>query len=122
MVRAKWAAHRAAASVTGGDGASWLDGDAARAVSCVASVIPIVTGEVDPSVLDDLVSLCVTLAGHHGCAGCGQPEEPAQAGDPPGGDGARHAGPRPLSRQVRDMLERAIRKNHNSFNALAVNA
>jgi hypothetical protein len=111
-VRAKWAAHRAAASVTGGDGASWLDGDAARAVCCDASVIPIVTGEVDPSVLDDLVGLCVTLAGHHGCTGCGQPEEqpeePTQAGDPPGGDGARHASPRPLTPQAREMLERAI--------------
>jgi len=63
-VRGKWAAHRAAASVTGSDGASWLDGDAARAVSCDASVIPVVTGEVDPGVLDDLVALCVKLAGH----------------------------------------------------------
>jgi hypothetical protein len=29
-VRVKWAAHRAAASVAGDDGAAWLDGDAAR--------------------------------------------------------------------------------------------
>jgi hypothetical protein len=28
-VRAEWAGHRAAASVAGGDGAAWLDGDAA---------------------------------------------------------------------------------------------
>src|SRR6516162_9889671 len=60
-VRAQWAAHRAAASVAGGDGGAWLDGDAARAVTCDASVTPIVTGDVDPGVLDDLVKLCVQL-------------------------------------------------------------
>ena len=32
-VRARWAAARAAASVSGGDGAAWLEGDAARAVT-----------------------------------------------------------------------------------------
>jgi hypothetical protein len=63
-VRAKWAAHRAAAAEGGSDGAAWLDGDAARAVTCDASVIPVVTGEVDPSVLEDLVALCVKLADH----------------------------------------------------------
>ena len=31
QVRARWAAHRAAASETGGDGGAWLDGDAAEA-------------------------------------------------------------------------------------------
>jgi hypothetical protein len=56
-VRAKWAARRAAASEGGSDGAAWLNGDVARAVTCDASVIPVVTGEVDPSVLDDLASL-----------------------------------------------------------------
>ena len=30
--RARWAAHRAAASVGPGDGGAWPDGDAARAV------------------------------------------------------------------------------------------
>ena len=30
QVRAQWAAHRAAASETGGDGGAWLDGDAAE--------------------------------------------------------------------------------------------
>jgi hypothetical protein len=32
--------------VTGSDGAAWLDGDAARAAACDASVTPVVTGEV----------------------------------------------------------------------------
>jgi hypothetical protein len=34
--RARWAAHRAAASVSPGDGGAWLDGAAARAVACDA--------------------------------------------------------------------------------------
>jgi hypothetical protein len=42
-VRAKWAAHRAAASVGGSDGGAWLDGPAARGMTCDASVIPVVT-------------------------------------------------------------------------------
>jgi hypothetical protein len=73
-VRAKWAAHRAAASVGGGDGAAWLDGDAARAVVCDATVTPVVTGDVDPSVLDDLVGLCVQLDRLDHQADQGRPE------------------------------------------------
>jgi hypothetical protein len=45
--RARWAAHRAAASVSPGDGGAWLDGDAARAVVCDAMTVPVVTGDVD---------------------------------------------------------------------------
>ncbi|HET9974921.1 MAG TPA: DUF222 domain-containing protein [Streptosporangiaceae bacterium] len=56
-VRATWAARRAAASETGGDGGAWLDGRAAIAASCDASMTPIVTGDLDVSVLDDLVRL-----------------------------------------------------------------
>ncbi len=40
-VRARWAGHRAAASVAGGDGAAWLDGDAAEGFACDASVTPV---------------------------------------------------------------------------------
>ena len=59
---ARWAAHRAAASDgEGGDGAAWLDGPAARAVACDAILAPVVTGDVDPGVLDHLVRLCVEL-------------------------------------------------------------
>jgi len=64
-VRAKWAAHRAAASVSGGDGAAWLEGDAARAATCNIALTPVVTGHIDPGVLDELVGLCVQLAGTH---------------------------------------------------------
>ena len=45
----------------GGDGGAWLDGDAARGVACDASLTPVVTGEVDPAVLEDIVRLSVQL-------------------------------------------------------------
>ena len=60
-VRAKWAAHRAASSVAGSDGGAWLNGDAAAAVACDASLTPIVSGDVDIDALEDLVRLCVEL-------------------------------------------------------------
>jgi hypothetical protein len=60
-VQARWAGHRAAASAGGSDGAAWLDGAAAAAVSCDALLTPVVTGEVDPAALDGLVRLCVEL-------------------------------------------------------------
>jgi hypothetical protein len=60
-VQARWAAARAAASVAGGDGGAWLDGPAARAVTCDAVIIPVVTGDVDATALDRLVKLCVQL-------------------------------------------------------------
>jgi hypothetical protein len=63
-VHAQWAAHRAAASVSGSDGAAWLEGQAARKFACDASVTPIVTGDVNPAALEDLVRLCVQLAGY----------------------------------------------------------
>jgi hypothetical protein len=56
-VRATWAARRAAASETGSDGGAWLDGRAAEAAACDASLTPIVTGDLDVGVLDDLVRL-----------------------------------------------------------------
>src|SRR6476661_3722997 len=64
QVRAAWAAHRAAASETGGDGGAWLDGDAAGAIACDAAAAPVVTGEVDAGALEDLVRLCVELDQH----------------------------------------------------------
>ena len=92
-VRARWAAHRAAASVTGSDGAAWLDGPAARGMTCDASVIPVVTGELDVTALDDLVRLCVLLDRLDHQPGQPQPGQP-QPGQPqpdpaPGQDQAR---------------------------------
>jgi hypothetical protein len=60
-VRARWAGHRAAASEGGGDAGAWLDGDAAEAIACDAAMAPIVTGDVNPDALEDLVRLCVEL-------------------------------------------------------------
>ena len=77
-VRAQWAGARAALSVTPGDGGAWLDGEEARAFACDASVTPVVTGEVDPGVLEDLVRLCVELAGH-GPGRCAPAPAPAPA-------------------------------------------
>ncbi|HTX28510.1 MAG TPA: DUF222 domain-containing protein [Streptosporangiaceae bacterium] len=57
--RARWAAHRAAASVGPGDGGAWLDGDAARAAACDAMIIPVVLGDLDPGAVEQLIGLCV---------------------------------------------------------------
>ena len=106
-VRARWAGHRAAASVVGSDGAAWLDGPAAAAVACDALISPVVTGEVDPGALDGLVRLCVELAR----LGPG-PADPdaagADAGDAdrePAATAVTTAGPGSLAREA---LERAI--------------
>jgi len=61
QVRARWAAHRAQASEGGSDGGAWLDGDGAEAIACDAAMAPIVTGDLNPAALDDLVRLCVEL-------------------------------------------------------------
>ena len=60
-VRAAWAGYRAAGSAGGGDGGAWLDGDAAAAMTCDAAMAPVVTGEVNPAALEDLIRLCVQL-------------------------------------------------------------
>jgi hypothetical protein len=57
--RARWAAHRAAASVSTGDGGAWLEGDAAREIAVDAMIIPVVTGDIDPGAVEDLIALCV---------------------------------------------------------------
>ncbi len=93
-MRIRWSARRAeAADGTGGDGGAWLDGDAARAMACDASITPVVTGDVDPGALDDLVRLCLQLSGHGAhCA-----PQPAQAPHPVSPDpaGPAPAGPTP---------------------------
>src|SRR5436190_19339564 len=60
-VRRQWAAQRAFASETGSEGGAWLEGDAAEAIACDAAMAPIVTGDVNPDALEDLVRLCVEL-------------------------------------------------------------
>jgi hypothetical protein len=113
----RWAVRRAAASETGSDGAAWLEGKAARAMSCDATVIPVVTGQIDPGALDELVNLCLQYAGHGPHCGAGQDASPAddsQAHDlrsdaSPGSDGATcPAGPRPPTAEALEMLRHAI--------------
>jgi hypothetical protein len=93
----RWAARRAAASQTGSDGAAWLDGKAAGAVACDATLIPVVTGQIDPAALDDLVNLSLQYAGHG--PHCGSPQHPDPAAKP---------GPRPPAPQALEMLRHAI--------------
>jgi len=131
----RWAARRAAASQTGSDGAAWLDGKPARAMACDATLIPVVTGGIDPGALDELVDLCLQYAGHgsrcgpgHGAprsgpAPAGQAEDPdpasltdpprdrsgsGQPEDPPGGGPAGPPGPRPPTAEALEMLRHAI--------------
>jgi hypothetical protein len=75
-VRAQWAAHRAAATVGASDGAAWLEGDAARAFAWDAAVTPVVLGEVNYPVMDDLVRLCAELARLNHAEAASPEEEP----------------------------------------------
>src|SRR5579863_1747408 len=100
-VRARWAGNRAAASVAGSDGAAWLGGPAAAAVTCDALLTPVVTGEVDPAALDDLVRLCVELARWN------DPDADPGDADPEDADAKRQPAAGPSS-PAREALERAI--------------
>ncbi len=107
-VRARWAGHRAAASVAGSDGAAWLDGDAAAAVCCDALISPVVTGEVDPGALDGLVRLCVELSRWADPAPGGADPGDADPGDADRGDADREPTAGGPSSPSREALERAI--------------
>jgi hypothetical protein len=61
--RARWAAHRAASSVSPGDGGAWLEGGPARGLLRDAMIIPVVLADIDPGAIDDLIALCVQY--HH---------------------------------------------------------
>ena len=123
----RWAVHRAAASQSGSDGAAWLDGKAAAAAACDATIIPVVTGQIDPAALDDLVNLCLQFAGHGRHCGPAEaesdpaqnppgdpdpagnmPGDPDRAQNPSGGCDARPPGPRPPTAQAQEMLRNAI--------------
>jgi hypothetical protein len=94
-VRSEWAGHRAAASVAGSDGAAWLDGDAAEAFGCDASISPVVFGEVNPAVLDDLVRLCLQLARYR--HGSPDPSDPGDPLDPTGSSHSSNPAPAPAT-------------------------
>ncbi len=88
--RARWAAHRAAASVGPGDGGAWLDGDAARKVACDAMIIPVVVGDIDPGAIEQLITCCVEYDRVRGYAHLGDPG--GSAGTPDGADPGAVAG------------------------------
>jgi Domain of unknown function (DUF222) len=96
QVRVGWAAHRARASVGGSDRGAWLEGDAAAAFACDASVTPVVIGEVNYPVLEDLVRLCAHLAR------LTHPDAVDLAG------GAGEAGPKQPVLRIREALEQQI--------------
>jgi hypothetical protein len=76
-LRARWAQHRAAAAEAGGHQGLWLDGDAAQALACDASVTPVVVGDVNPGAFDALVRLCIELGRFrpHGMSGGAETRE-----------------------------------------------
>ena len=95
--RARWAAQRAAASVSTGDGGAWLDGDAARQMACDAMIVPVVTADIDPGAVDQLIGLCVEYDHLR-----------RQAPAEPGQDPAQDAGSAARAAQVLAMLEHQI--------------
>ena len=126
-VRARWAAHRAAASAGGSEGGAWLDGEAAAAVACDAAMAPIVTGEVNPAALEDLIRLCVQLdklrypdrdldpgsdtgdPGEPGSDPGGPGSEPAPgSGGAPGTGADGQGAPAPDTTRAWDALEQAV--------------
>src|SRR5580658_4383307 len=76
--RARWAAQRAAASVSTGDGGAWLDGDTARRVACDAILVPVVTADLDLGAVEQLVGLCVEYDHFRRQAPAGPGQDPAQ--------------------------------------------
>jgi hypothetical protein len=99
-VRAAWAAHRAGASVEGGESGAWLDGEAAAAVACDAAMAPYVTGDVNPAALDELIRLCVQFDELRRSAG-------TRDGDT-GENGASPAAPPPDTTRAWEALEQAV--------------
>src|SRR6202050_2536684 len=84
--RARWAAHRAAASVGPSDGGAWLTGDAARVIACDAMIVPVVSADLDPAALEDLVRFCVAYD-HARRAAAAHPDGPGPPGPSPDGPG-----------------------------------
>ncbi|HEX6521365.1 MAG TPA: DUF222 domain-containing protein [Streptosporangiaceae bacterium] len=111
---ARWAGYRAAsAEHGGGDGAAWITGPADRGIACDAALFPIVTGDPDLGVLDELIKLCVDLDGclhssDHTGPGRDSDEPVAEqpAGQPPeqAAEQAAHA------RRVEDLVREIIGK------------
>jgi hypothetical protein len=84
--RARWAAQRAAASVSTGDGGAWLEGEQARAIACDAMIIPVVTGDLDAGAVEELIVLCVRY--HRIQMKIPDPAHATRSSDTPDGAGA----------------------------------
>jgi hypothetical protein len=111
--RARWAAHRAAASVGPADGGAWLTGDAARVVACDAMIVPVVTGDLDPDAVEDLIALCVRYdRARHGGPDSDAPAQHGPQDDPPeaggAGSAAGAASAETLGRLEQQILGRVI--------------
>ena len=100
QMQAQWAARRAGASQSGGDGGAWLDGDAAGAIVCDAAMAPVVTGEVNVDALDELVRLCVLLDWHRRGADHDDADSADSAGDAGDSAGAEARGGAAVERAV----------------------
>jgi Domain of unknown function (DUF222) len=98
--RARWAGHRAAASVRPGDGGAWLDGDAARTAVCDAMIVPVVTGDIDPAAIEELIITCAEYHRIRTQAAGNQDAAAPDSAEPPGTAGT--------AAQVLAMLERQI--------------
>jgi hypothetical protein len=61
QLHVRWAGHRAAAAADGGHQGLWLNGEAASGIACGAPVAPVITGDVNPAALGDLIRLCAEL-------------------------------------------------------------
>jgi Domain of unknown function (DUF222) len=94
-LRARWAGHRAAAEASGGHQGLWLDGDAAQAIACDASITPVVVGDVNAAAFGDLVRLCIELGRLRHGADDTQPgdDEPSESGTADAPAGTPDAGP-----------------------------
>ncbi len=102
--RARWAAQRAAASVSTGDGGAWLEGDAARRMACDAMLVPVVTADLDLGAVEQLVGLCVQY--EHLRRQAAAPGGPDGPDTPEGADGQAAGAGR--TAQVLAMLEHQI--------------
>jgi Domain of unknown function (DUF222) len=101
--RARWAAQRAAASVSPGDGGAWLEGDAARNVLCDAMIVPVVTADIDPAAIEGLITACVEY--HRIRAMATGQQDGTMAGQDDGATGSAQAG---TVAEVLGMLEHQI--------------
>ena len=93
QLHARWAGQRAAAATDGGHQGLWLDGEAASGIACGAPVAPVITGDVNPAALGDLIRLCAELDRLRDGSG-GSPFEDGLPGDDHncGGAGGRQGG------------------------------